>query len=543
MKLLKVLCVAAIAVAIATSSYAAVQNIKVSGSIDENMIHQNNFDLRNTTIESTNTRNPGVVSANGSGNSINEDGATGVLSTIHVGIDSDLTDNVAASIVLSNQSWWGSDTTAGNVANVSVNKAYVTLKEFFYQPLTLKIGRQDLNFGTGFIVGPGIFRDPSGVFAAPRADFIDDRYVIGNNATAISGPNAQQYSDATWYDAIRATLDFDPWTIDGVYSIVNETGTADADHDLIGANVAYKFDEYNAKAEGYYWFSKDDSFNSDLGYIDPVDYQRINALVAGNAAGLPAQYADTSVHGVGARRYEENRVHVVGLRGDIEPVESLTLSGEGAYQWGHLNDVIGAWNVSTDGSTMERKRSAWAIDLKGDYLWKDVTYKPNLGLGYVFLSGNKSDNNGKFEGWDPMFKGKFYSLIRDYQHGTGTSLNNIGGNIYQTLDYRAPSGSTNNHTLFVDGGLKPMDDLTIKGRYLHFWAAERATNVDGTTRSGKGIGQEIDGALLYDYTEDVQFDLTGGIFFPGKVFDNNTDSLTKGNDSAVIVTGGVKVVF
>ncbi|MDP2816646.1 MAG: alginate export family protein, partial [Rectinemataceae bacterium] len=340
---------------------------------------------------------------------------------------------------------------------------------------------------------------------------------------------------------IRATLDFDPWTVDVVYAKINETGTAHADHDLTGANVAYKFDEYNSKAEGYYWFSRDDSFNSDLGYIDPVDYQRINALTAVNPT-IPAFYADTTVPGVGARRYEENRVHVVGLRGDIEPVENLMLSGEGAYQWGRLNDLIGAWNVSTDGSSLERKRSAWAVDLKGDYLWKDVSYKPSAGLGYVFLSGNKSDNGGKFKGWDPMFKGKFYSLIRDYQHGTGTALNNIGGNIYQTLDYRAPSGSTNSHTLYVDGGLKPMDDLSIKARYLHFWAAERAS-VGSQTRGGRNIGDEIDTCLVYDYTEDVQFDLTGGIFLPGKLFDNNTDALTKGNDAAVIVTGGVKVVF
>lgn len=535
MRLLKVLCVAAIAIAVAAPSFAAVQNIKVSGSIDEKAIYLNNFDLRTKSEESANQRQPGNQQGagayaydNGSGASINEDTDTFILSTIKVGVDSDLTDNISASIVLGNQTRWG-DVASG----VNVNKAYVTLKEFFYQPLTLKIGRQDIMIGQGFIVGPGIFRDPNGAFARPRTDAKGDQfnYGIGNIATNISGPMGLQYSMDTYYDAIRATLDMDPWTIDGIYAKIDETNTANDDQDLMGVNAAYKFDVYNAKAEGYYFFNRNQNFSSDLGYIDPVD------LAAFNAGAINA-INDTSVPGAGARIYEENFVHVIGLRGDIEPVESLSLSGEGAFEWGKLYDDQGPWNLSTTGSEFERKRQAWAVDLSGNYDWKDVSYKPNLGLGYVFLSGNKSSNSGKFTGWDPIFKGKFYSLIRDYQAGTGTAHNQQGGNIYDTLDYQAPSGSTNSHILYVDGGLKPMDDLSLKARYLHFWAAEKVNN-----RAGSSIGDEVDACLLYDYTEDVQFDLTGGVFLPGKLFDNNSNSLTKSNDIATTVTGSVKVAF
>ena len=64
-------------------------------------------------------------------------------------------------------------------------------------------------------------------------------------------------------------------------------------------------------------------------------------------------------------------------------------------------------------------------------------------------------------------------------------------------------------------------------------------------RSGraKSLGNEVDASLVYDYTEDVQFDLTGGIFMPGNFFKDNTDAATKSTDNAVIVTGGVKVAF
>ncbi|MFA5164484.1 MAG: alginate export family protein, partial [Candidatus Omnitrophota bacterium] len=494
MKLLKVLFVAAMVVAIAAPTFAAVQNIKVSGSIEERAIYMNNWDLRGKSEESGNLRFPVPGLQNignvGSGASINEDQDSFILSTIKVGVDSDLTDNVSASIVLANQSEWGGVAGLGWDTGVMVNKAFITMREFFYQPLTLKIGRQDIAFGDGFIIGPGIFRDPSGAFAFPRTDAVTDRFDLAalNTNVNISGPMGQQYSVSTYYDAIRATLDLDPWTIDGIYSKISETDTANDDMDLIGVNAAYKFDQYNSKIEGYYFYKNDNGLASDLGYIDPVD------LIAN--AGF---YADTSVPGAGARVYDRSEVSVFGMRGDIDPVENLTLSGEGAVQWGKLIDEQGTFNDSTSGGALERKRLAWAIDVSGDYLWKDVSYKPNLGLGFTYLSGEESANGGKFNAWDPMFKGKFNSMIRDYMAGTQSSWNGVGGNLYQTLDPKDPSGSTNNMTLYVDGGLKPMEDLSLKARYLHFWVAEK---VEGRSRS---LGNEVDASLVYDYTEDVQF--------------------------------------
>ncbi len=543
MKLLKVLFVAALVVAVAAPTFAAVQNIKVSGSIEERAIYMNNFDLRNKSEESTNQRWPALAAAGidglgGSGNSVNDDSDSFILSTIKVGVDSDLTDNVSASIVLANQSRWGGVAGTGWDTDVVVNKAFVTLKEFFYQPLTLKIGRQDLTFGNGFIIGPGIFRDTTGAFPDPRIDAVPDRYLVGtglsaNYATAISGPKGLQYSVSTYYDAARATLDLDPWTIDVIYSKIVDSSLDLASNgnnpeELAGINAGYKFDQYNSNVEAYYFYKNDDSFNSDLGYTDPVDYQAWNGIY------------DGTVNGYGNRVYDRNEVNVFGMRGNIDPVENLSLSGEGAVQWGKLIDESGVGTVNSDNvasGDIERKRLAWAVDVSGNYLWKDVSYTPNFGLGFTYLSGEDADNSGKFNGWDPMYKGSFKSLIRDYMAGTGAAWNGVGGNIYQTLDPEDPSGSTNSMTLYVDGGLKPMEDLSLTARYLHFWAAEKVT---GRSRS---IGNEVDASLVYDYTEDVQFDLTGGIFLPGDFYKDNTDSYTKSDDNAMILTGSVKVTF
>ena len=540
MKLLKVLFVAAMVVAIAAPTFAAVQNIKVSGSVEERAIFMNNFDLRGKSEESTRPRfGPGTEL--GSGASINDDQTSFVLSTIKVGVDSDLTDNVSASIVLSNQTKWGNNNIT--VDGVQVNKAFVSLKEFFYQPLTLKIGRQDLRFGNGFIIGPGIYRDPQGVFAQPQMTAVDRTLApaVGsnNNGFPFSGPAGLQYSDATYYDAIRATLDLDPWTVDAIYSKINENFTSSLDENLAGINIAYKFDQYNAKAEAYYFFKDNPTLNSDMGLIDPVDFDNQNPTNPGFIA-----YRDRTVAGVGTRLYNSEQTNVFGMRGDISPIENLVLNGEGAVQWGNLEDTMGPYVGGTDNSDLKRGKLAWAVNAYGNYTWKEVAYKPNLGLGFELLSGQNKSNTGKWTAWDPMFRGNSLSLIRGYMGGQQAALNGVGGNIYDTLDPNDPSGSTDAITLYVDGGLKPMEDLSLKTRWLHFWTAQSGSiGATGGNDRGYNLGDEVDTTLLYDYTEDVQFDLTGGIFVPETFYTRNSDSYTKSTDPAIIVTGGVKVTF
>lgn len=492
MRLLTTFCIAVLAIAVAMPAFAAVQNIKVSGEVGSRAIYSENMDLKDEALQST---LPDATGTAGLGASVNADDDAYILLTSKIRIDADLTDNVSTSVILANQSTWGDQGLAGNLGDIDLNSAYVTLKEFFYSPLTLKVGRQDLIFGQGFIVGPGQLNDPFGVFTAN---------VWG-----------RQYSVTNAYDAIRVTLDLDPWTIDGVYSRVNETNLFNDDEDLFGVNVGYKFDVYNAALEGYWFYDRDESFNS--------------------ALGIPS---DPNNRGVGTRTYEENEVHVLGLRGDIEPLDNLTLCGEVAFQLGNLlDDNPGAgWPGDTNGGPLERDRQALAANIEGNYIWKEVAYKPSLGGGYVFYSGEELGNAGDYEAWDPMFKGKFFSAIRDYQAGDQTA--GRWSNLYATLDADDTAGNTNSHILFVDGGLKPLEDLTLKAKYLHFWFHE--VPITGRNRN---IGDEVDASLVYDYTEDVQMDLTGAWFIPGKYYDGQANDNARSNDLATAISGSVRVAF
>ena len=53
----------------------------------------------------------------------------------------------------------------------------------------------------------------------------------------------------------------------------------------------------------------------------------------------------------------------------------------------------------------------------------------------------------------------------------------------------------------------------------------------------KNAGSEVDAAVIYDYTEDVQFGLSYGAFMPGNAF---TDP---NSETAQQVIGSMKVTF
>jgi hypothetical protein len=399
--------------------------------------------------------------------------------------------------------------------NVELELAYIELKEFLYSPLTLKIGRQDLWFGRGFIIG---------------ANYIDPNMSL----------NAPEYTAIKSFDAVRATLDYDPWTIDAVFAKIAENWErSDDDTNLWGVNVGYVFDDYNAEAEAY-WFLKQQRFTGD----NP--YAQLNTLM--DIARTPL-YASMITPGTVIANLEllqqlpqqqigvingnnSNDVHTIGTRGSFDPIEDWTIALEGAYQFGEY--------LGTNYQIEQRLRSAWAVDAEIECrFWQDdFAWRPTLGAEYIFYSGEEDMGNiysgvsGEYHGWDPMFRGKVDTAIREWQ--------NV---MYRTSQASTPSW-TNQHQVLVKGGLEPTDSLAFTATYGAFWLVEPwASNT--TTFNGINIpentqmfvGQEVDLNLTWDYTEDVQFGLLTGWFFPGDHFNSSTD------DVATDIVGSVKLSF
>ncbi|NQU74150.1 MAG: alginate export family protein [Candidatus Omnitrophica bacterium] len=453
-KFFKVFCVFALAVFFVTPAFAEVQNVKISGDLTARVISRDDLDL-----DKDNAGNNG------------DDVQNYFMSTAEIQIDADLTDNVSTVISLVNQRDWDdvSSTEVNGATNndnadfdVLLDLASVTLKEMIYSPLTVTIGRQNIWYGNGFIVGSKLRDDNASI-------------------------TAEEYTALSAFDAITATVDLDPWTIDAVYALEQENTVAGSDDVvLLGLNTGYEFNSYNAEAEAY--------------AFQKTDVSQANAVK------------------------EDERILTLGLRGSMEPMSNLTLAAEGAVQYGRYSQALGE----------ARARDGMAADISAQYAFADLSWKPTLALEYIYYSGEADDQNGNqgndYEGWDPMYRGKFDTAIREFQNVYYATIQRGDNAAATTLD--SDSGVTNQHQFLVIGSIKPTDTLTIDGRFAYFTFAEEPRG----DRDDE-IGTELDLILTYDYTEDVSLGLLTAWFFPGDYWIDGQD------DTATDIVGSVKVSF
>ncbi len=481
MKSFKALLVLALVLGMAVPAFAETQNVKVSGSIDTYGFVRGNYDLLDNNDggvqpAGSTIAGGGIAPSGGfaAAQAVQRSDADEYLRTnTQIEVSADLTDNVSTVINIVNQRDWNADVldTANASTNVSgaefdilLDLAYVQMKEIFYSPLTLTIGRQDLWFGRGFIVG--------------------------NNNRAWDQQTvtqADEYSVTTAFDAMRATLDFNPWTLDFVYSKIDENGpNAENDVDLYIANVNYKFAEYNAVAEGYY-----------VGEFD---------------RGTLAAAAGTF----------DNTTNTVGGRVQFDPISQITLGGEVAYQFGDYRGSLAGG---------ERDRGALGVDVFGTYRW-DNTWKPELTVEYVHLSGEANLGAGtteEYSAWNSLYRGRFWTAYADFREF-----------VYATADTVDQPGTTNTQFIQVKGALKPMEDLLLEASFTYLWNDEDVRSVAGNQNSAtrdEQIGWEIDLQATYDYTEDVSFGLLAGWFVPGDFYNEPFD------ETATDIVSSVKVTF
>lgn len=320
-------------------SFAEVQNVKVSGDVTLRGFWRTNLDLH--------------------GDGGPEDSNTFWTQTTGLNVSADLTENVSAFLRVVNERDWNR-TGSANAADIDLSQAYITLKELFYAPVTVRLGTQPLWFGRGFVVGSSLL---PGVLLG------------GLDPNAAITPD--EYSDFTAFDAIRATLDLSnvaglglPITADAVYAKIDENAPgASDDINLVGVNLGTKFNTGNSEAETYWWIKQDKSLAS-----------------SSSNAGT---------------------VNTIGLRGSAQPVEGALVFGEVAYQFGkRAPDPTGTLLAGDS-------QQAWATDFGIEYTLANVATTPKLGWEWIFWSGN--DVDGAVNGWDPMFRGYFTTALREFQ--------------------------------------------------------------------------------------------------------------------------------
>ena len=432
------------------AAYAEVQNVKVSGDIIASGVMRNHFNLQNGPA----------------GDKKNID-QNFFMTQTRVRVDADLTDNVSATVRLINERVWNgqNDTSASGNDSIDLDLAYVTLKEFLYSPLNLTIGRQEIRFGNGLVIGnAGI---ANGVVNIPT-----------------------DLTERKAFDAIRSTLNYDPLVIDMIYAKVNESDTTrNNDIDLMGINATYTLNK-RINVSGYYFLKSDNN------------------------------------NGVSNSLQKADKVNTIGALVSTTPIDDLTASLEVAYQFGKVAGEIAP-------SANYNRRSAYAIQAMADYNFSKVKMTPKIGASYTYLSGDKNGDASSQSSWDSMYYDQ--------------KLGNIA---YALISF------TDLSVFNLRAAFKPMDDVTISLLYGYFdmakekkdgWNYTSASRYDGTNRyftatnlknNKPHLGDEIDATITYDYTEDVQFGLTGGLFVPGNAFDADNH---KRNATQLI--GSMKVTF
>lgn len=435
-----------------SAAYAEVQNVKVSGDIIASGVVRNHFNLDN-----------------GLAGDKKDIAQSFFMSQTRVRIDADLTDNVAATVRLINERVWGGldDDSSSDNSKIDLDLAYVTLKEFLYSPLTLTIGRQEISFGNSLIIGDA-----------------------GSSAERTNIPSDLSLRKS--FDALRATLNYDPLVVDIIYAKVKEN-SIDRRNDisLAGINATYAVNN-KVDVSAYYFLKRD------------------------NDAG--DEYAS---------RVKADKVNVIGTLISVRPIEDLVTSLEAAYQFGKNDDTVYTTGSPTTHGTRSQHR-AWALQAMADYTFSKVKMTPKIGASYTYLSGGETTSN-KNAGWDSMFYDQ--------------ALNNI---TYAILPF------TNMSVVNLKASIKPADDVTVLANYGYYNVAKadsgdtfRSPSVygsndryisSGTYTGKKHLGDAIDLTVLYDYTEDVQLGLTGGWFKPGNALSSN------GRDANQLIAS-MKVTF
>jgi len=284
----KILLTLVIVSLVAMPAFAAVQNIKVSGSIDSSYVSRTNFNLQTDSLLNDERNN-----------------ANFFMTQTELKVEADLTDNVSTTVALINERAWGEPSDSGS--EIDLNLAFVTLKEMLYSPLTVVIGRQAFSYGNSFIFSTG---------------------AIGGEDSGIPSI-ASDLSKQKGLDAIRAILDYNPLKLEMFYGKIDSNDTDSSitpnskdDVDVAGIVGTYDFGDAKKSAVEAYVFAKADrSINRSL-HPSVIPGKTSKLYVPGiRVSTNPIEKLYTSLeyaHQMGQKYYEDDSIPPVnGYREDV----------------------------------------------------------------------------------------------------------------------------------------------------------------------------------------------------------------------------------
>ncbi|HOV21924.1 MAG TPA: alginate export family protein [bacterium] len=252
-KILKVMAVI-FAVALISPSFAAVESVKVGGDITMYGVLRPNFNVGPANEKSQNF----------------------FQTSIRVYVTADLTDNVQAMIRLIDEMDWGSDLVGNDTRDILLDLGYIKVTDLMIPGLTLTVGRQEIQFGEGLVVGSAY-----------------NGYTYANDSPiAARDLGLQKAFDAIRADYEVATLPitltvFGAKITEDQTSLFGRVPTGDTgDRNLYGLNIGWRPDI--CALDVYY--VRDDTLHTDQN-VDTAGLRVTGEIPAVENLGLKLEYA------------------------------------------------------------------------------------------------------------------------------------------------------------------------------------------------------------------------------------------------------------
>ena len=377
-------------------------------------------------------------------------------------VKADFTDNVSAFIEFDCYDVWGEDFRSnyltgvdarpGTINDISLYQGYIEAKEMFGTPLSVRVGRQELKFGSGWLVAPNL---TSALFYG------------------------------TSFDAIRATYKTDRFSVDAFGAKLAERSPIeeDGDVDFYGVYGSYLGIE-NVTLDAYWLYLRDAQKQADTN-SDPI--------------------GEWIERRAGVDRYGPTNLHTLGLRGNGK-FGALDFEAEAAYQFGNADSVRATFAGDGLGSLYGPKHANFdnvGANLEVGYTF-DAPWTPRIFLGGAYLGGqdNRSVNFGQWVNalvnpfWQPKASVSFNRLFSTWEYSEFMENTDFSNG------WVARGGVSVNPTEKLKLSLTGMHCASLAA-YHRSWLPPFSFL---TTPDATDMGWEAEIIGIYSYSKDLAFE-------------------------------------
>ncbi|MFA6239344.1 MAG: alginate export family protein [Candidatus Hydrogenedentales bacterium] len=399
-------------------------------------------------------------------------------------VKADFTQEVAAFIELESYDFWGEDFRSNYVTgadaraissnDVEIYQAYIEANEMFGLPVRMRVGRQELAFGSQWLVGPKDF----GPFYRGRS-----------------------------FDGLRLTYAGETFSVDAWASILAEGGVGeqDGDVDFYGVYASCKAIE-NITFDAYWMWIRDARSLNDTASSAPLEF-----------------WEDV----FNLDDYDTTNLHTVGLRA-AGTIGAFDFDVEGAYQFGDAGQVGFNFKPFQYGDD-DAEFDAWGLTAEAGYTF-EFPWTPRVFGKYAYYQG-QDDRDLSFGEWlnpyyafNPKSSVSFNRLFSNHMYNGFFDLQNdfSNGHVFMLGAIAHPTQSID---IIVDAGYYLTDepfDLPVYANFGQFRVPLAPALSFWTQEGSNEIGYTTDIMVVYHYSEDLMFSVHWCHLFSGDAIEDGS---------------------